>query len=725
VSLEKALEKVPVVVVPTDKTNSFRVISTEDYTRFMNEHLATSSVEVPRKRILEIHLQAQQEFECLLNDGLLNENELRFIEENLKGKAIPTPSLLIKDHKKPLEDGNFPTRLVIPADNFTSAFPKLGYKGIKKIFDDREVKYATRTIINAQGLKEALEKLDIFENEVTIASLDVESMYPSTRFKLIQKAVTHFSKGLPRDVRDRVKRCLSLIKFGMGHSLCMFRGRYFEYNGLNGDIDPNERALTIGGFESAWLADLVASYILDVTNHRFRRTTVYAGIYRDDGLLVFRGKRTVAEIHRWWQSLQHEINEIAEGSYFQVKMVLWEPGGPERRTIDGVSTFNGQAFPYLDMEMFWNRSGALNFKVHLKDNQRLQYLNRGSTHTRAVFAAIPHGVLGRLARLTSITDETKDLRLDQLYPEHAKALRQARITPDRYPTLQEMTDEIRQSTSKSRKRQAKEKQRQVYFCLGVSGWHVKPVHTILKRLRNQFNLKWLRISMSYHRFANLRQMYQRDKEKKLMNGIHCGDCVDRPCNCSKASQVNGECPFGGKCRQHFLVYEATCQACNQIYIGNTQQTLKVRFRQHCNDTVSLVRGKITAADTLARHLASHIPSKTASACDVRALFRVKVKWKGNPFGVMKTFRTYSCQLCVNEKVDILRCSEAGEKGRVMNSRLKWDEACPHVAHFHRFTFCAGTDEDVNPEKVTDDFSEGETEVSSVSSGQTLLGSRLV
>jgi hypothetical protein len=102
-----------------------------------------------------------------------------------------------------------------------------------------------------------------------------------------------------------------------------------------------------------------------------------------------------------------------------------------------------------------------------------------------------------------------------------------------------------------------------------------------------------------------------------------------------------------------------------------------------------------------------------------------VKWKGNPFGVMKTFRTYSCQLCVNEKVDILRCSDAGEKGKVMNSRLKWDEACPHVAHFHRFTFCAGTDEDINPEKVTDDFSEGETEVSSVSSGQTLLGSRLV
>jgi hypothetical protein len=37
---------------------------------------------------------------------------------------------LIKDHKKADSKGNFPTRLVVPANNFTSAFPKLGYLGI-------------------------------------------------------------------------------------------------------------------------------------------------------------------------------------------------------------------------------------------------------------------------------------------------------------------------------------------------------------------------------------------------------------------------------------------------------------------------------------------------------------------------------------------------------------------------------------------------------------------
>ena len=35
----------------------------------------------------------------------------------------------------------------------------------------------------------------------------------------------------------------------------------------------------------------------------------------------------------------------------------------------------------------------------------------------------------------------------------------------------------------------------------------------------------------------------------------------------------------------------------------------------------------------------------------------------------------------------------------MNSRLRWDEACHHRAHFHRFTFCTSTDEDVYPERV--------------------------
>jgi hypothetical protein len=87
------------------------------------------------------------------------------------------------------------------------------------------------------------------------------------------------------------------IKFGMAHSLCTFRGKYFEYNGVNGDIDPDKCALTIGGFKSTWLADLVAAYILEITFHFFQCTMIFVGIHCDDGLLVFCGKCSLSELH--------------------------------------------------------------------------------------------------------------------------------------------------------------------------------------------------------------------------------------------------------------------------------------------------------------------------------------------------------------------------------------------------------------------------------------------
>jgi hypothetical protein len=95
---------------------------------------------------------AQEQAEELLEDidRLCSKGERDFIQESLKSKAIPSPKLLIKDHKKKDKWGNFPTRLVIPATNFTSAFPKLGsYMGIKKIFDDEKVNYMKKMIVQA------------------------------------------------------------------------------------------------------------------------------------------------------------------------------------------------------------------------------------------------------------------------------------------------------------------------------------------------------------------------------------------------------------------------------------------------------------------------------------------------------------------------------------------------------------------------------------------------
>ena len=65
--------------------------------------------------------------------------------------------LLIKDHQKVDNKGEYPMQLVVPATNFTAAFPKAGYLGIKAIFDKNRIEYQKSTIIHAAQM----EKLNI------------------------------------------------------------------------------------------------------------------------------------------------------------------------------------------------------------------------------------------------------------------------------------------------------------------------------------------------------------------------------------------------------------------------------------------------------------------------------------------------------------------------------------------------------------------------------------
>ena len=48
-----------------------------------------------------------------------------------------------------------------------------------------------------------------------------------------------------------------------------------------------DKGLAIGGYESAWLADLVASYVFERCSLSFRNTMHYK-IYRDDGLAILK-----------------------------------------------------------------------------------------------------------------------------------------------------------------------------------------------------------------------------------------------------------------------------------------------------------------------------------------------------------------------------------------------------------------------------------------------------
>ena len=119
-----------------------------------------------------------------------------------------------------------------------------------------------------------MEKLGLKKEEVTIASVDAINMYPSIKLATIKKEVIFFAKKLTIEVKKTINLCLDLIQFGMSSTLISFNGDYYSYHGE----DREEQGLAIGGYESAFLADLVASYLIKKASPIFR-TTIYHGIY--------------------------------------------------------------------------------------------------------------------------------------------------------------------------------------------------------------------------------------------------------------------------------------------------------------------------------------------------------------------------------------------------------------------------------------------------------------
>jgi len=202
------------------------------------------------------------------------------------------------------------------------------------------------------------------------------------------------------------------------------------------------------------------------------------------------------------------------------------------------------------------------------------------------------------------------------------------------------------------------------------------------KLRNKYKLKWLRISMSYHKFANLRELFQGDLTKKIMDGVESIDFKSTECNCASKSKVNGECIYGDMCNEKVVVYKATCKCCGMYYLGCTQNSPKNRFTQHLNQVKNLVeKGKRTTS--FADHFASHFKhTNQVTVGEIREILTVEIVWKGNPIGCMKTLGKKTCALCMRERIAIID-SFRWDRKKLINSNSEIYGACRHKTRFHR------------------------------------------
>ena len=317
-------------------------------------------------------------------------------------------------------------------------------------------------------LKEELETLRIRKKEVTISKLDIVAIYPSIQFLIVKKAVEHFSTDLPREEEKKIRRCLKLIQFGMSNTLITFVNKYYEYGG---DTEGNKQGLTIGGFEPVWLADLIAAYILQKTQEIFNEMK-YHRIYRDDGFIIFEGCIFKEDINKGLLTSQKNVDKLAESDCLQFTAEIWGIEEDLKIRNGNITIVSDEMFPYLDMEMYWNERGELKFQVHLKPTKKLKYLNADSTHLPSIFRAIPVGVINRLSKLTSMTKAHQITIIDEAYPHHSKVLQIAGISPEKFPTFQEIetlrTTITKEEISERKREKDRRRKKQTFFCIGAS-----------------------------------------------------------------------------------------------------------------------------------------------------------------------------------------------------------------------------------------------------------------
>eukprot|EP00957_Ditylum_brightwellii_P148673 11319180-Ditylum_brightwellii.AAC.1 len=133
-----------------------------------------------------------------------------------------------------------------------------------------------------------------------------------------------------------------------------------------------------------------------------------------------------------------------------------------------VKILEEESFPFLDIGMRW-KSGELLFQVYHKKNQQLKYVEHLSTHRQSTFKSITTGALMQLGRLTSRTTDLEPVKLNPIYPDHAKALTIADVAPEEFPTFREIWKKEDENLTDQEKKKRRDRCT-IYFALGYSNF---------------------------------------------------------------------------------------------------------------------------------------------------------------------------------------------------------------------------------------------------------------
>ena len=103
--------------------------------------------------------------------------------------------------------------------------------------------------------------------------------------------------------------------------------------------------------------------------------------------------------------------------------------------------------------MLFNDDNSLDFKVHVKPNVKIKYVNSTLQNAKSVIEEVPRGVMERLTKLTIMNERRLNMKINELYLEHIKSLRSAGFIKGETPTFKKFIKRMEDPDRIERKRE--------------------------------------------------------------------------------------------------------------------------------------------------------------------------------------------------------------------------------------------------------------------------------
>ena len=599
----KKIQSTNTTLTPADKTSNMYKITSTQYNQ-----LVTNA-------ITKTYKKAKENISDQINSEGKKIAEKKKITNKINVNGKNECFITLKDHKQNFEK-KLPTRLINPAKNEIGRISKVVIENVNSIL---------RKEIKLQQWKNTSDVIHWFENikekhKCKFMMFDIKEFYPSITEDLLKKSINHAKRYVNISNTD-----IEIITHARKSLLYNNGEPWVKRN--NEDFD-----VTMGAYDGAEICEIVGIYLLSLLTKKYSKEDI--GLYRDDGLAVFRnisGKE--ADTIRKHFSAVFKLNGLSLEIECNQKIVN-----------------------YLDVTLNLEDGTYRPFR---KPNEVTTYIHAKSNHPTNIIKQLPISIEKRISNL-SINQEV----FNEASTHYQEALNKCGYT---YKiSYQPDKNNAKEANKHNRKRNiiwfnppfSKNVRTNVgkYF-LNLVKKHFPKQH-IYHKLFNRNNLK-----ISYSCTPNM---------NKTINAHNKNITKEKPaptksCNCTKRN----ECPLNNNCLKTNIVYKTTLTSDTpnntpKTYIGISEGPFKLRYANHKK---SFNHRKYINDTELSKEVWK-IKDRNETPILTWEILKKCAPYNPN---------TNKCNLCLTEKLCILHANQSPNS--CLNKRNELISKCRHQNKF--------------------------------------------